>query len=72
MDVKGWWPESLAFVSQPLIVTALLDSLLLIVLCWPSLRPKIGQRQFGWLLAMGITTGHREFWGDPKRKLAAF
>lgn len=51
LDVR-WWPEPLAVVPQPLIVAALLDSLLLIVLFWPSLRPKIGQRQFGWLLAI--------------------
>lgn len=51
MDVR-WQPEPLAFGSQPLIVTALLDGLLLLVLFWPSLRPKIGQRQFGWLLAI--------------------
>ncbi|MFZ4660121.1 MAG: sensor histidine kinase [Caldilineaceae bacterium] len=44
--------EPLAFDPQTLVSTALLDGLLLVVLLWPALRPKIGQRQFGWLLAI--------------------
>lgn len=47
-----WQPASLAFGSQTYSVTALLDGLLLLVLLWPSLRPKIGPRHFGWLLAI--------------------
>lgn len=48
----GWRPMIIALRSQVLIVTLLLDGLLLLVLLWPSLRPKIGPRQFGWLLAI--------------------
>jgi signal transduction histidine kinase len=44
--------EPLAFDPQTLVITALLDGLLLVVLLWPSLRPKIGPRHFGWLLAI--------------------
>lgn len=51
-DVSRWWPDSLAFLPQTLIITALLDGLLLFILFWPSLRFKIGQQQFGWLLAI--------------------
>ncbi|MEM7133619.1 MAG: sensor histidine kinase [Chloroflexota bacterium] len=51
-DTSRWLPEFLTYPSQPLVITALLDGLLLIVLLWPSLRSKIGPRQFGWLLVI--------------------
>ncbi|MEM7117115.1 MAG: sensor histidine kinase, partial [Chloroflexota bacterium] len=49
-DTGRWLPESFVFPFQTLIITALLDGLLLLVLLWPSLRYKIGPRQFSWLL----------------------
>lgn len=51
-DTSRWLPESFAFPTQTLIITALLDGLLLLILIWPSLRIKIGPRQFGWLLSI--------------------
>ena len=55
VDTSRWLPDSVAFLPQSIIIMALLEGLLLIFMSWPTLRSKIGLRQFGWLLAISTT-----------------